>query len=106
VFEHLSWIMSLEGLCYAVYDQPDLVKAVADKLGELMAGFYYHLLDLDRLVVVFPGDDMGFRSGTLVHPDALRRYCLPWHKAVRRNGPREGDPVLPPFVREPADHHG
>ncbi len=80
IFEHLSWIMSLEGLSLALYEQPDLVQAIADRIGGLMEAFYRHLVTLDRLVVVFPGDDMGFRSGTLIHPDALRRYTLPWHK--------------------------
>ncbi|MDZ7290596.1 MAG: hypothetical protein ONB44_03135 [candidate division KSB1 bacterium] len=80
VFEHLSWIMSFEGLCFALHEDPELVKAVADKLGELMTGFYKHLLDLDHLVAVFPGDDMGFRTGTLVSPKTLREFILPWHK--------------------------
>ncbi len=80
VFEHLSFLMSLEGLSLALYDAPDLVQAIAERVGGLLAQFYRHLLDLDHLVAVFPGDDMGFRTGTLIRPAALRRYCLPWHK--------------------------
>ena len=80
LFEHLSQIMSLEGLCLAVHDDPDLVRAVSDKVGELMAAFYKHLLDLDRLIAIFQGDDMGFRTGTLVSPGDLRDYVLPWHQ--------------------------
>jgi uroporphyrinogen decarboxylase len=80
VFEHLSWIMSFEGLCTALYEDPSLVRAITDRLGELMLGFYRHLIDLDRLVVVFPGDDMGYRTATMVSPNALREYVLPWHK--------------------------
>jgi uroporphyrinogen decarboxylase len=80
VFEHLSWIMSFEGLCAALYEDAALVQALADKLGELMLGFYRHLIDLDRLVAVFPGDDMGYRTATMVSPRDLRLYALPWHK--------------------------
>jgi uroporphyrinogen decarboxylase len=80
MFEHLTYLMSLEGLCLALYESPDLVQAVSDRLGKLMVTFYEHLLDLDRLIVVFPGDDMGFRSSTIVSPADLRRYTLPWHK--------------------------
>ncbi|HUI10492.1 MAG TPA: uroporphyrinogen decarboxylase family protein [Bacteroidota bacterium] len=80
VFEHLSWIMSMEGLALALHEQPDLVRATADRLGELMLAFYVHLLDLENLVAVFPGDDMGYRSSTLVSPDVLRTYTLPWHR--------------------------
>jgi uroporphyrinogen decarboxylase len=80
IFEHLSWIMSLEGLCLSLHDNPALVQAVADRIGSLLSGFYDHLLGLDRLAAIFTGDDMGFRSSTLISPDDLRRYVLPWHK--------------------------
>jgi len=80
VFEHLSWIMSMEGLAVALHEDPRLVRATADRLGELMMAFYHHLLDLDNLVAIFPGDDMGYKSATLIDPRDLRRYILPWHK--------------------------
>jgi len=80
IFEHITWMMSLEGFCSALVNDTALVKAVADRLGELMERFYHHLLDLDRLIAVFPGDDMGYNVGTLVSPVALRTFFLPWHK--------------------------
>ena len=80
IYEHLSAVFSYEGLCYALYDQPDLVEVVAQRLGELMLSFYRQLVELPSLVAIFPGDDMGFRSGTLIPPAALRRYTLPWHR--------------------------
>lgn len=80
IYEHLSAIMSYEGLCFALLEQPDLVRAVCDRIGQLMEGYYRHLLDLDRLLVVFPGDDMGFRHATLISPQHLKQYTLPWHK--------------------------
>jgi len=79
VFEHLSWIMSTEGLCLALKDDPPLVRDVADRIGGLLEGFYRNLLDLKRLVAVFPGDDMGFRTGTLIAPADLKALVLPWH---------------------------
>jgi len=79
VFEHLSWIMSYEGLCLALKDDPELVHEVAARVGTLMTKFYDHLLDLPNLTAVFPGDDMGFKTGPLVSPDDLRALVLPWH---------------------------
>lgn len=80
IFEHLSRVMSLEGLCLALHDAPDLVAAVAERVGATQEAYYRLLLQFDRLAVVFPGDDMGFRSGTLIGPDAMRKHCLPWHR--------------------------
>jgi len=80
IFEQVSGLMGYETLCLALYDQPGLVEAVADRIGELMVAFYRRILELPRLIAVFPGDDMGFRSGTLIAPADLRRIFLPWHR--------------------------
>jgi uroporphyrinogen decarboxylase len=94
VFEHLSQIMSYEGLCLALHDDPDLVQALADRIGGLMLPFYAHLLDLDNVIAIFPGDDMGFRTGTLVAPDHLRRYVLPWHRRFAEMAHQRGRPYF------------
>lgn len=82
VFEHLSQIMSIEGLCVALCEQPDLVRAVADRVGESLEAYYRQFLGLDGLAAVLQGDDMGFRTGMLIPPDAMRAYCLPWLKRL------------------------
>jgi uroporphyrinogen decarboxylase len=79
IFEHLSWIMSYEGLCLALMEDPALVADVAAWIGALLEGFTRNLLGLENLVAVFPGDDMGFRTGPLVSPTDLKRIVLPWH---------------------------
>jgi len=94
IFEHLSQIMSLEGLSLALYDEPDLVRAVADRIGELMLSFYEHLLDLESVIAIFQGDDMGFRTGTLVSPRDLRAVCLPWHKCLAETVHARGRPYF------------
>jgi uroporphyrinogen decarboxylase len=95
IFEHLSFILSYEHLCFLLFDDPDLVKAVCDKVGSLMEGFYRHLLDLDNVVTIFPGDDMGFKTGTLIAPDDMRTYGLPWHKKFAAMTHEKG---LPYFI--------
>ncbi len=80
MYEHLSQIMSYEGLALLLYDNPALVRAVCDRIGGLMEEYYRHLLDLPHVIAIFPGDDMGFRSGPLIAPEHLREYILPWHR--------------------------
>jgi uroporphyrinogen decarboxylase len=93
-FEQLSQVFSLEGLALALYDTPDLVKAVNDRIGDLLKGFYRHLVQLDNLVAVFPGDDMGFRTGTMIAPHHLRTYSLPIHKQVAQMAHERGLPYF------------
>jgi uroporphyrinogen decarboxylase len=94
VFEHITWMMSLEGFCATLVSDPSLVKAVADRLGALMVEFYKHLLDLDRLVAIFPGDDMGYNVGTIVSPADLRKHFLPWHKRFAAMAHAKGLPYF------------
>jgi len=79
-FEHLSRLFGYERLCMLIYDDPQLVQAVADRIGQTLERFYLKLVQLDRLIAIWGGDDMGFRSGTLIGPEHLRKYCLPWHR--------------------------
>lgn len=94
VFEHTSAIMSIEGLCMTLCQQPDLVKAVADRVGGLLKEYHRHLLDLDNLIAVFQGDDMGFRTGPLIGPDDMRNYFLVWHKQYAEQAHAHGRPYF------------
>lgn len=94
VFEHLSWMMSYEGLCLALKDDPDLVRDVVSRIGNLFVKFYEALLTLPNLVAVFPGDDMGFKTGTLVSPEDLRSLILPWHAKFAEMAHRRGLPYF------------
>jgi len=80
VYEHVSRLMGYEGLCLALYDDRSLFKAVVDKIGELIYKYNYKLLQFQELSGIFQGDDFGFNTQTLISPDDLREFILPWHK--------------------------
>jgi uroporphyrinogen decarboxylase len=42
------------------------------------------MLEFDRIKVIWGSDDMGYRSGTLLSPEAMRQYVLPGHKALAK----------------------
>jgi uroporphyrinogen decarboxylase len=76
--EPLEWIFGYESFFYLLYDQPDLVKAVFDKVGKIMEDFYKAVLSHDTVGFVFHADDLGYRSGLLVSIDHLRLLVFPW----------------------------
>ena len=81
VFETgMNNLFGYETLSYLLYDDPDLLKATFDRVGELIYKYYEKITGLEKLVGFFQGEDMGFNTSTLVPPDALREYILPWHK--------------------------
>jgi len=94
VYEHLSQIMSFEGLCYALVDQHDLVEAIVEKLGTLATEFYAQILDLDHVIALWPGDDMGYHNGTMIAPADLRQLILPWHRKFARMAHKRGLPYF------------
>ena len=82
VFENSTWLMGLEGLSYALQDQPDLVEAVCQRVGELAAATAAHAATIDNVGMMVLVDDLGFFSGTLVSPDVIRRYLVPHYKKI------------------------
>jgi len=75
-----------------LYDNPQLFKAVVDKLGELILEYYSYLLRLDKLTAILQGDDFGGKTQTLISPDDIRKYFLPWHKKYAQMVHKKGKP--------------
>jgi uroporphyrinogen decarboxylase len=93
-FEHLSWTFSIEQLCLALYDNPTLVEATMQRIGEPILAVLRQLAQLDRVAALFPGDDLGFRTGTLISPANIRRLVLPWHQQAAEIAHRRGIPYF------------
>ena len=84
VYEHTSRLLGYENLCYLLIDDPGLVKTVADRLGRLIHQYTERLCQFEKLAAVLQGEDLGFNTQTLIPPDHIRRYFLPWHKRYAR----------------------
>ena len=92
--EHLSWLMGYETLCYALYEQRDLVAAIAQKNLEMFEAAAKAMLQFDRVKVLWGSDDMGFRGGTLISPDDLREFALAGHKRLAQLAHDAGRPYM------------
>jgi len=82
IFENSSWLMGLESFSYALADQPELVAAICQKVGELTAAAAAHAVSIDNVGMIFLGDDLGFASGTLISPAVLREHIFPHHRRL------------------------
>jgi uroporphyrinogen decarboxylase len=92
--EYLSWLMGYETLCYALYDNRDLVKAIADKLTDIYTVSLKRMLEFSRVKIVWGSDDMGFKTGPLISPDDLRAFVFPGHKQMAAMAHAAGKPYL------------
>jgi uroporphyrinogen decarboxylase len=92
--ENLLALMGYETLCYSLFDQPELVTAISRRLLDINTAVLQRMLDFDRVKVIWGADDMGFRSGTLLRPDDLRKFSLPGHRLMARAAHAAGRPYL------------
>ena len=82
IFENACWLMGLEPFAYALHDQPDLVDALCRRVGDLAAAAAATAVTIDNVGMVFLGDDMGYKTATVISPADLRRYVLPHQKRI------------------------
>jgi uroporphyrinogen decarboxylase len=82
--EELVWLMGYEGLCMAMFDQPELVDAMAERIESLETEFTRRLVQFDCVRFVWGSDDMGYKTGTMVQPDFIREKVLPCHAECAR----------------------
>ena len=92
--EMLTWSMGYETLCYALYDQRDLVTEISNRLIAIYRVVLGRMLEFSRVKVVWGSDDMGFKSGTLISPDDTREFILPGHKLMAQMAHDAGRPYL------------
>lgn len=94
-FEHIfENLLGVENMSYMLYDQPDLIEAVFQRWGEKVYSYYATVIDHDAVGAIFHADDMGFKTSTLISPQALRQYVLPWHRRFAALAHQHGKPFF------------
>ena len=82
LFQSILRIMGFEALSMALYDNPELIQAIAEKVGELSVNIVENLAQRDWVSGIWIGDDMAYTEGLLVSPDFLRTYVFPYYKRI------------------------
>jgi uroporphyrinogen decarboxylase len=94
VLENVTWLMGYEVLSLALYDDPDLVEAMFERIGELLLAAHEAMADMDCVGALVLGDDMGFKTATMISPEHLRRYVFPWQKRIAEAAHRHDKPLI------------
>ena len=82
VLENVMWLMGYAGLAEALYDDPDLVQDVFDQVGTRILRAIEKVIDCPEINGVFFGEDMGFKTATMIAPEHLRKYHFPYLKKI------------------------
>jgi uroporphyrinogen decarboxylase len=94
VFTCVSWLMGLEGLSFALADDPDLVAALFERVGRFQCRVVERMLRFDCVGAVWHADDIAFKTQLLVSPRVLRQHVFPWYTEMNRMAHAQGRLVV------------
>jgi uroporphyrinogen decarboxylase len=84
IFESAQDLVGYEALCVMQYTDPELFADLFKKIGDLYVTLWEGVIGkyADLFVFFRMGDDLGFKTSTLLEPDAIRHHILPQYKRV------------------------
>ena len=96
IFEISEDLVGYEHLCLMQFDDPDLFRDLYRRIGDMVVGLWSRMLkDYGELFAVCRmGDDLGYRSSTLLRPATIREHVLPQYRRVIELVHAAGKPFL------------
>ncbi len=84
IFESSQDLVGYEYLCTMQYLDPELFADIFYKIGDLYEVLWTEMVKRYDDIFVFyrMGDDLGFKTSTLLEPDTIRNHILPQYKRV------------------------
>jgi uroporphyrinogen decarboxylase len=93
-YEDVSQMMGYENYCLALYDDPELVAGMYDKIGAWKLAVFERIIGLDSVGAVWHSDDLGYTEGLLFDPAVMRQYLFPWYKRMGNLAKRHDKPFI------------
>ncbi|MCL4561990.1 MAG: uroporphyrinogen decarboxylase family protein [Chloroflexi bacterium] len=94
IFEDAWMIMGFETFCTALYDQPDLVAAVFQKVGSMIVEIFRRAANSPRVGAMWISDDLAYTSGPMLAPKVFRRWLYPWYRQLKTISQKRSLPLL------------
>ena len=94
ILENVMWLLGYEGISYLMYDDEPLVRDMFEAVATRIIGYFETLASFDIVGALTLGDDMGFRTQTLLSPEVYREYVFPWHRKLVEAVHRHGKPII------------
>jgi len=94
VLENVLRLTGFDNLCYMTIDEPELVQAIADNVGQRLYDYYEQIVDYDCVGAIISNDDWGFNTQTMLSTEDMRKYIIPWHKKIAALAHKAGKPAI------------
>jgi len=80
--EHVATLLGTETLLMSIYDDPELVAATYQKVGERTVPIYEKLAAHPAVGALWIGDDLAYTEGMFFSPDFVRQHIFPWYAQI------------------------
>jgi len=94
VLENAIDLAGYENLCIQIYDDPQFVYDLFEKVGLCLLKHYENCLRYKHVGLVMSNDDWGFNTQTMLSVRHIREFVFPWHKRIVELGHAAGLPVV------------
>ena len=94
VLENVMFTLGFEGMSYLLADDPELIRDTADAVGALILNVVETMAAMDGVGAILFGEDMGFKTASMLSPVAMREYVFPWHRRIVAAAHAKGKPIL------------
>ncbi|MDR0876415.1 MAG: hypothetical protein LBN21_00050 [Treponema sp.] len=84
VFEIVQDLTGFEALCIIKYDDEELFSLLFQRVGETMETIWKDVIRRfgDAYCIMRFGDDLGYKTSTLLPPDDIRNQCFPAYRKI------------------------
>ncbi|MCD6446760.1 MAG: nucleoside 2-deoxyribosyltransferase [Candidatus Marinimicrobia bacterium] len=87
-------MMGFENFSMMMYENPELIKAIFDKIGGLIMSMFETMASMDHVKVLWYSDDIAYSSGLMVSPDFVREYLFPYLKKIGELAKKRNIPFI------------
>jgi uroporphyrinogen decarboxylase len=82
ILENVMWLLGYEGISLLLYDDPQLVEDMFEAVATRIIKHYDNLASYEVVGALQLGEDMGFKTQTMLSPEIYRKYLFPWHRKL------------------------
>lgn len=91
----MTWeLMGFENFSFSLFENPELIKAVNDKVGELILSMFEYFAQSENVDILWFSDDIAYTNGLLMSPEVLDEYFFPWLKKIGDLAKKYNKPLI------------
>lgn len=95
IFERFTKdIIGYETFCYKLSDEPELVRRMFARVGELWLALYEEVAALRKVDALWLADDIAYGQGLLFAPQIMREHLFPWYRRIGQVAAQRHQPFL------------